>query len=82
MNVSDVVFEMELGGVDEADIADIVLLCEDKGFNRNFIDEELVKLGYPKLFTIDYDAYNEYDGWEDDEYDSVQKFPHKRSYTD
>ena len=25
------------------------------------IDKELVKLGYPKIFTVDYDDYDNYD---------------------
>lgn len=79
MNVSDVVFEMELSGVDTADIADIVKLYEGKVFNSNMIDEELVKRGYPKIFTIDYDAYDDYDDW-DDEYSSIEKFPQKHQY--
>jgi hypothetical protein len=79
MNVSDVVFEMELAGVDAADIDSIVSLCESKGFDSDFMDEELLKRGYPKIFTIDYD---EYDDFEDDEYMSVEKFRHKHQYMD
>lgn len=82
MNVSDITLEMELNGVDEAVIAEIVKLCEDKGFNSELIDDELQKRGYEKIFTVDYDAYDEYDDWEDDGYASVEKFPHKRSYID
>lgn len=82
MNVSDVVFEMELSGVDAADIADIVKLYEGKVMNSAAIDEELLKRGYPKIFTIDYDAYDEYDSWEDDEYSSIEKFSHKQQYSD
>ena len=81
MNVSDMIFEMELGGVDAADIADIVKLYEGKVFNSDMIDNELVKRGYPKIFTIDYDAYDEYDDW-DDNYSSVEKFPYKHQYKD
>ena len=79
MNVSDVVFEMELAGVDTADIASIVALCESKGFDSDFIDEAILKRGYPKIFTIDYDQY---DGFEDDEYISIEKFPHKNHFID
>ncbi len=79
MNVSDVVFEMEINGVDVADIADIVQLCEDKGFNSDFIDEELLKRGYSKIFTIDYDSYDDYDNWEED--CSIEKFPYKNEYS-
>ncbi len=82
MKISDITLEMELNGVDEAVIADIVKLCENKGFNSEIIDDELQKRGYEKLFTVDYDAYDEYDDWEDDEYASIEKFPHKRSYID
>ena len=74
MNVSDVVFEMELGGVDTADIASIVDLCQSRGFNSDFIDQELLKRGYPKIFTVDY--------YEDDEYYSIEKFPYKHQYRD
>ena len=82
MNISDVVFEMELGGVDAADIADIVKLYEGKVINSESIDEELLKRGYPRIFTVDYDEYDEYGSWEDDEYSMVEKFPHKRKYED
>lgn len=81
MNVSDIVFEMELGGVDTADIADIVELYKSKALNSEMIDEELIKRGYPKIFTIDYDAYDDYNSW-DDELSSVEKFPHKHQYQD
>lgn len=79
MNVSDAVFEMELAGVDTADIASIVALCESKGFDSDFMDEELFKRGYPKIFTIDYDQY---DDFKDDEYISIEKFPHKNHLID
>lgn len=79
MNVSDVVFEMELNGVDAADIADIVQLCNNKGFNSDFIDGELLKRGYTKIFTIDYDAYDDYDDWEDNS--PIEKFPYKQEYS-
>lgn len=81
MNVSDIVFEMELSGVDAADIADIVKLYKGKVINSDSIDEELVKRGYPKIFTIDYDAYDEYDSW-DDEHSSIERFPHKNQFRD
>ena len=80
MDISDIVFEMELNDVDTADIAAIVALCKSKGFNSAYIDEELSKRGYSKIFTIDYDSYDN-DGWEDDEYASIEKFPHKHQYS-
>ncbi len=84
MQISDVRLEMEMGGVDLADIAEIVDLCESEGLNSEMIDDELIKRGYEKIFTVDYDAYDDYDGWdnEDDSYMPIQKFPHKQQYRD
>lgn len=81
MNVSDVMFEMELSGVDSADIAEIIKLYDSKVFNSDILDEELLKRGYPRIFTVDYDSYDEYDSW-DDELSSIEKFPHKHQYID
>lgn len=75
MKISELEFEMEINGVDEADIAEIVDLYKDKEINTNVVDAELVRRGYAKIFSIDYDDYDE--GWEDDEYEEIEKFPHK-----
>jgi len=82
MKISDLEFEMELGGVDKADIAEIVELYANKDINTELIDKELERRGYPKVFSVDYDAYDEYADWVDDEYESIQKFPHKQQYRD
>ncbi|MCJ7766616.1 MAG: hypothetical protein MUP09_11865 [Thiovulaceae bacterium] len=83
MQISDVRLEMEMGGVDSADIAEIVELCNSRGMNSEMIDDELIKRGYEKIFTVDYDAYDNYDDWEDDDgYAPVQKFPHKQQYNE
>ncbi|MCK9490604.1 MAG: hypothetical protein M0Q24_00830 [Sulfurimonas sp.] len=78
MNISDVVFEMELSGVDARDIESIVELCRDKGFNSELLDEELVKKGYPKIFSVNYEEYDDFD----DDYFAVEKFPYKNQYID
>lgn len=82
MNISDVVFELQLSGVDEADIADIVELYNGKVVSSEIIDEELSSRGYPKIFFLDYDSYDEYDNWEDDEHSSIERFPYKQKYSD
>lgn len=83
MKISDIRLEMELGGVDEADIADIVALCTSKGLTNDMLDDELLKRGYDRLFTVDYDSFDDdYDDWEDDDYASIEKFPHKQHYRD
>jgi len=79
MKISDLEFEMELAGVDKADIADILQLYSDKDINTNMIDDELSKRGYAKIFDVDYDSYDADEDW-DDEYFSIEKFPHKNSY--
>lgn len=81
MKISDLEFEMELGGVDKADIADILKLYKNKAVNTNTLDEELSKRGYPKIFSVDYDSYEEEEEEEwGDEYFGVEKFPHKNRY--
>jgi len=85
MKISDAKLEMELGGVDTADIAEIVGLFKGKNVvSGDHLDTELVKRGYEKMFSIDYDTYedDEYDDWEDDDFASIEKFPHKQSYRD
>ncbi len=81
MEISDIKLEMELGGVDSADVAEILELCNSKGFNSEIIDDELVRRGYDKIFTVNYD---DYDDWEEenDEYSSVERFPYKKSFKD
>ncbi|MBU1657834.1 hypothetical protein KKG72_02140 [bacterium] len=84
MEISDLRLEMELNGVSSADIAEIIELCKSKGFKSELIDEELVKRDYEKIFTVDYEKYDSYGGWdeeeEEDEYPSVVKFKHKKQY--
>ena len=82
MKISDIRLEMELGGVDEADIAEIVALCNCKGLSNDMLDDELLKRGYERMFTVDYDMYDDYGDWELDEFASVEKFPHKQHYRD
>ena len=74
--------EMEFAGVSTKDIADIVKLCKIKGFDLVFLDNELQKRGYERLFTPDYDIYDQYDEWEDENYASREKFPSKHHYND
>lgn len=81
MQISDLTLEMELAGVDSADMTEIVELCKSKGFNSETIDEELIKRGYEKIFTVDYDQYDDWQD-DDDEYASVERFPHRQNFRD
>ena len=80
MKISDLEFEMELGGVDKADIADILRLYNKKAVNTNMIDDELARRGYPKIFEVDYDLYEEEEEEDWDDYYAIEKFPHKNRY--
>lgn len=79
MNVSDIIFEMELAGVDEADIAEIVTLYKDRVVSRELLDEELLMRGYSKIFTLEYEDSDDY---YEDSYYEVEKFPSKKSFID
>lgn len=79
MKISDIRLELELAGVDEADIAEIVMMCKDKGVQLEAVDDALIKRGYDRIFDVDYDTY---DDWEDDALVSVERFPHKHHYID
>ncbi len=80
MKISDVILEMELAGVDSAVITEIVNLCDPDHLDVELIDDELLKRGCNKIFTVDYESDDEYDDWEEEGYVSVQKFPHKQHY--
>ena len=81
MKISDIKLEMELYGVDSEDIAEILELCKSVGYDTQVIDNELEKRGYEKIFSINYDEYDDGDDF-DDEYPTVQKFGHKKNYID
>ena len=68
MTIDEIRFEMDLNDVKPTDIEAIIEECRHSGFSSEELDEALQKKGYPKIFTIDYDAFDTYDedAWEDD----------------
>ncbi|RXJ99489.1 hypothetical protein CRU98_05535 [Arcobacter sp. CECT 8986] len=63
-----VIYELRANNVKEEDIETIMEKVKNRLSEEN-IDIELQKLGYPKIFTVDYDDYNEFDyDDEDDRY--------------
>lgn len=62
-----VIYELRANNVKEEDIETIMEKVKNRLSEEN-IDIELQKLGYPKIFTVDYDDYNEFD-YDDDEDD-------------
>ncbi|MDD3591741.1 MAG: hypothetical protein PHO65_03825 [Sulfurovum sp.] len=68
MTIDEIRFEMDLNDVKPTDIEGIIEECRHSGFSSEELDEALLKRGYPKIFTVDYDALDTYDeeAWEDD----------------
>ena len=65
-----IIYELRANNVSEEHIE----LIMDRVKNRlteQYIEKELQKLGYAKLFTVDYDEYDNYDF--DDDYSSSNK---------
>ncbi|QKF82818.1 hypothetical protein [Halarcobacter ebronensis] len=65
--MESIIYELRANDVKEDDIEFIMKRVKNRISEEN-IDAELQKLGYPKIFTVDYDQYNEYDDYDD--YDS------------
>lgn len=59
MNLA-IIYELRANDVKEEDIELIMNRVKNRLSEEN-IDKELVKLGYPKIFTVDYDDYDNYD---------------------
>ena len=53
-------YELQIAGIEEKDIEYILDRVKNRLSEEN-IDIELEKLGYSKVFTADYNSYNEYD---------------------
>ena len=59
-----IIYELRANDVSEEHIELIMSRVKNRLTEEN-IDKELVKLGYSKIFTVDYDEYDNYD-FEDD----------------
>lgn len=70
MNLS-IIYELRANNVKEEDI-DILMQRVKNRLSEENIDIELVKMGYNKIFTVDYDEYDEY-AFIDIEYISEKK---------
>ena len=69
-----IIYELRANDISEEHIELIMSRVKNRLTEDN-IDKELVKLGYPKIFTVDYDEFDNYDF--DDDYSSPS---HKGSY--
>lgn len=65
-----IIYELRANNVEEEHIELIMDRVKNRLTEEN-IDKELQKLGYPKIFTIDYDEYDNYNF--DDDYNTNHK---------
>ncbi len=78
MTLSDIIFEMELGGVDNEHVSVIVNKYKEKPMMVTEIDDLLSEMGYSPVFTVDYDAYDDYASYEDSAY--YEKSHHRHEW--
>lgn len=55
-----ILYELQAVNVEEKDIQYILNRVKNRLSEKN-IDIELEKIGYPKIFTVDYESNDEYD---------------------
>lgn len=70
-----IIYELRANDVQEDDIKLIMDRVKNRLSEEN-IDIELVKLGYSKIFTVDYDDYDNFD------YDDNYSYNSKGSFDD
>lgn len=64
--MDSIIYELRANDVKEEDIKFIMERVKNRISEAN-IDSELQKLGYPKVFTVDYDDYNDDYGLDDED---------------
>ncbi len=63
--MESIIYELRANDINENDIQAIMTKIKNRISEEN-VDIELEKLGYAKIFTIDYDEYDY--GFDDEEY--------------
>ncbi|MBP7749036.1 MAG: hypothetical protein KA070_02695 [Aliarcobacter sp.] len=69
-----IIYELRANNISEEHIELIMDRVKNRLTEEN-IDKELLKLGYQKIFTVDYDEYDNYDF--NDDYGSNNKGHHE-----
>lgn len=80
MTFKDLEFVLELNGIMKRDIEQILDFSKKNGIDKEQIDDELNKLGYEKIFENGLD--DALDDDDDDEYDHIEKFPHRHKFSE
>ncbi len=75
--MKSVIYELRANDVSEEDIEIIISKVKNRLSEKN-LDIELQKLGYPKIFTVDYDDIDEFN--DDDDFDDFQSIKRSKDY--
>lgn len=67
--MNSIIYELRANDIKEEDIETIITKVRNRLTEEN-LDKELQKLGYPKIFTVDYDDYYEDI---DDDFEDIKK---------
>ncbi|MCX6052786.1 MAG: hypothetical protein NTZ60_09785 [Campylobacterales bacterium] len=76
MTLQELRLTLEIGCVMDQDIEYLVGFGKQNGIDPDEIDDELVKLGYDKIFENQFE--DDYD--DDDAFGYIQKFPNKSKF--
>jgi len=74
MTFQDLQFALELNCISEKDIDYILDYSKKNGIDTQAIDDELLKLGYDRVFD------NDLDDDDDDDFGYIEKFPQKSKF--
>ena len=77
MTLQELRLALEIGCVMDQDIEYLVEFGKQNGIDTDEIDDELVKLGYDKIFESQFE--DDYDD-DDDAFGYIQKFPNKSKF--
>ena len=77
MTLQELRLTLEIGCVMDQDIEYLVEFGKQNGIDPDEIDDELVKLGYDKVFENQFE--DDYDD-DDEEFGYIQKFPNKSKF--
>lgn len=77
MTLQELRLALEIGCVMDQDIEYLVEFGKKNGIDPDEIDDELVKLGYDKIFENQFE--DDYDD-DDEEFGYIQKFPNKSKF--
>lgn len=80
MRIPDIINKMRAKNILEEDIQAIVKKFRKSNFSEEDIDNELLRLGYEKIFTADFENFDDYEDYYDDLEDNDEYIVRKKNY--